>query len=143
MRLPGAIGNDMSDYDMDFYAWSRRQGALLRRLSAGERVNDTDMDWSNIAEEIETLGRSERGAVAGQIANILEHLMTLQASPAAEPHAGWQTTIDRARADIERLWRTAPVCGARSQRSFTARCLVQDAPRWARCCGTAKRDGYL
>jgi hypothetical protein len=26
-------------------AWTQRQGALLRRLTAGERVNDADLDW--------------------------------------------------------------------------------------------------
>ena len=59
----------MSDYDLDFYAWSQRQGALLRRLAAGERVNDADLDWPNIAEEIETVGRSERAAVPSHIVN--------------------------------------------------------------------------
>jgi hypothetical protein len=57
----------MSKYDVDIFAWSQRQGALLRRLAAGERVNDTDFDWPNIAEEIETVGRSERSAVASHI----------------------------------------------------------------------------
>src|SRR5579864_5174711 len=61
----------MSDYDTDVYAWSKRQSALLRRLAAGERVNDADLDWPNIAEEIETVGRSERGAVASHITNII------------------------------------------------------------------------
>ena len=42
----------MSDYDLDFYAWSQRQGSLLRRLAAGERVNDANLDWPNIADEI-------------------------------------------------------------------------------------------
>jgi hypothetical protein len=72
----------MSDYETDVYAWSLRQGALLRRLAAGERVNDADLDWPNIAEEIETVGRSERAAVASHIANIIEHLIKLEASPA-------------------------------------------------------------
>jgi hypothetical protein len=98
----------MSDYDTDFYAWSRRQGSLLRRLAARERVNDTDLDWPNIAEEIETLGRSERGALASHIANIIEHLMKLAASPAMEPRAGWEGTIDRARGDVERLLEESP-----------------------------------
>src|SRR6516162_1253838 len=47
-------GNDtlsrMSDYDLDFYAWTERQGSLLRPLAAGERVNDADLNWPNIAE---------------------------------------------------------------------------------------------
>jgi hypothetical protein len=95
----------MSDYDADVYAWSQRQGALLRRLAAGERVNDADLDWPNIAEEIETVKRSERGAVASHIANIIEHLIKLQASPAIEPRAGWEATVIRARGDVERLLR--------------------------------------
>ena len=57
---PYSGGDGMSDYDVDVYAWSQRQGALLRRLATGERVNDADLDWSNIAEEIETVGRTER-----------------------------------------------------------------------------------
>jgi hypothetical protein len=47
----------MSDlYHTDILEWSERQGALLRRIAAGERVNDTDLDWPNIAEEIESVG---------------------------------------------------------------------------------------
>ena len=61
----------MSNYEADVYVWSQRQGALLRRLAAGERVNDADLDWPNIAEEIETLGRSERASVRSHIANII------------------------------------------------------------------------
>ncbi len=98
----------MSDYDSDVYAWSQRQGALLRRLAAGERVNDVDLDWPNIAEEIEAVGRSERTAVASHIANIIEQLIKLQASPATEPRAGWQATVTRARRDIERLLKDNP-----------------------------------
>ena len=98
----------MSDYDTDVYAWSQRQGALLRRLAAGERVNDADLDWPNIAEEIETVGRSERSAVASHIATIIEHLIKLQASPTVEPRAGWQITVVRARRDVQRLLRENP-----------------------------------
>src|ERR1700759_5497914 len=94
---------DMSDYENDVYAWSLRQGALLRRLAAGERVNDADIDWPNIAEEIEPVGRSERGAVASRIRTIIEHLMKLQASPAIDPRAGWRATIRRERVQLEAL----------------------------------------
>jgi hypothetical protein len=68
----------MSDYETDVYRWSERQDALLRRLAAGERVNDADLDWPNIAEEIETVGRSERAALSSHIGNVLEHLIKLQ-----------------------------------------------------------------
>jgi hypothetical protein len=98
----------MSDYDLDFYAWTQRQGSLLRRLAAGERVNDADLDWPNIAEEIETLGRSERGALRNCVATIVEHLLKLQASPAREPRAGWRTTVRRCRLRVEDLLKDNP-----------------------------------
>src|ERR1700742_1792675 len=82
----------MSDYDVDFFAWTQRQGGLLRRLATGERVNEAGLDWPNIAEEIETLGRSERAAVASCIRNIIQHLMKLEASPAIDPRPGWRAT---------------------------------------------------
>lgn len=98
----------MSHYDTDVYAWSERQGALLRRLAAGERVNDADLDWPNIAEEIESVGRSERAALSSHIGNVLEHLITLQISLAREPRPGWKETILRGRSEAEELLRDNP-----------------------------------
>lgn len=91
----------VSDYDTDIAGWSGRQAALLRRLAAGERVNDTDLDWPNIAEEIESVGRSERSTLASHIGTIIEHLLKLEASPAKSPRPGWKETILRARAAVE------------------------------------------
>jgi hypothetical protein len=81
---------------------------LLRRLAAGDRVNDADLDWPNIAEEIETLGRSERGAVASCIRNIIEHSMKLEASPATDPRACWRAIVRRERVDLEALLDDSP-----------------------------------
>ena len=95
---PSAIHWDkrgMSDYHLDIFAWSRRQGE--RRQAAGERVNDGDLDWPNIAEEIDAVGRSERSELASHIAVAIEHLMKLHASPAAALRIGWQETVARAR----------------------------------------------
>ena len=98
----------MSEYETDVSRWSERQGALLRRLAAGERVNDADLDWPNIAEEIETVGRSERAALSSHISNVLEHLIKLQISPATDPRAGWRETILRGRSEAEELLRDSP-----------------------------------
>jgi hypothetical protein len=98
----------MADYHTDVYAWSQRQGALLRRLAAGERVNHTDLDWPNVAEAIETIGRSARDAMARHIADIVEHLIKMRASPAKEPRAGWRESIVQARAEIDRLLEDSP-----------------------------------
>jgi hypothetical protein len=54
----------MSDlYDTDTLTWSQRQAELLRRLAAGERINSDDLDWPNIIEEIESVGRGEYHAI--------------------------------------------------------------------------------
>ena len=126
----------MSDYDVDFFAWTQRQGALLRRLATGERVNDADLDWPNIAEEIETLGRSERGAVASCIRNIIQHLMKLEASPASDPRPGWRATIRRERVDLEALLDDNP-----SLRPAVDGLIVRELPR-ARRLAVASLDEF-
>jgi len=50
-------------YDTDIVHWSEHQAELLRRRAAGELINEADLDWLNIAEEIESVG-SERHAFA-------------------------------------------------------------------------------
>ncbi|MEE8305203.1 MAG: DUF29 family protein [Candidatus Tectomicrobia bacterium] len=41
-------------YDKDFYAWTQHQAALLRTVTCAE------LDMLNLAEEIESLGKSQR-----------------------------------------------------------------------------------
>ncbi len=95
----------MSDlYDTDYARWTDQQAALLRRVAAGERVNDL-VDWDNIIEEIESLGRSQEQELANRVSTILDHLMRLQASPAADPRRGWRSTIVRTRGEVDRLLR--------------------------------------
>ena len=49
-------------YDTDFLAWTEEQARLLREASR-ERIN-TPIDWENVAEEIESMGRSVQEDVA-------------------------------------------------------------------------------
>jgi hypothetical protein len=95
-------------YDTDVLRWSERQAALLRRRAAGELINEAELDWPHVAEEIEALGKSERAALASHIAIVIEHLAKLEASPAREPRTGWQETILRARADIDEILTSSP-----------------------------------
>jgi len=53
----------MSDlYDTDIVTWSAQQAELLRRVAAGERINDL-VDWGNVIEEIESVGQSQVDAL--------------------------------------------------------------------------------
>jgi hypothetical protein len=82
-------------YDEDFYAWTREQAAAMRRL-AGERWNGP-LDLEHLAKEVEDLGSGQLSTVRSQIERILEHLLKLEYSPAAEPRRGWLVSVLNAR----------------------------------------------
>ena len=62
-------------YDRDFVEWTARTAGLLRE----GRLDEVDLE--NLAEEIETLGRSERSAVRSQLRRMLVHLVKLSIQP--------------------------------------------------------------
>lgn len=64
-----------ASYDVDILAWSERQAAVLRDLARVRRDLPNELDLENVAEEIESVGRSELAAVRGNIRQILVHLM--------------------------------------------------------------------
>ena len=79
----------MSDlYEDDILLWSERQAELLRRRAAGELVNDAELDWPNIAEEIEDVGKSQLRGVASHLVQALLHDLKAEAWPLslAVPH---------------------------------------------------------
>jgi len=93
-------------YEQDFFRRSEEQARALR-AAATIRIN-VPLDWDNLAEEIESLGRSERRELGSRIQVIIEHLMKLQASTATEPRRGWQASVRRERAAIRRLLKDSP-----------------------------------
>ena len=81
----------MSDlYEDDIVLWSERQSALLRRRAAGELVNDRELDWQNIAEEIESVGRSELHAVESLLRQALRHMLKAEAWPLSRDAPSWR-----------------------------------------------------
>src|SRR4051794_25011237 len=92
---------DGRDYDADFYAWTQVQAARLRE-AARRRVN-VAVDWENVAEEIESLGRSQLNSVESYIVLIIEHLLKLEHSPAAAPRNVWRISAQNHRRSASRL----------------------------------------
>jgi hypothetical protein len=92
----------MSDlYEDDILLWSERQGDLLRRLGRGERVND-QIDWENVAEEIESVGRSERHAVESHLIQAMAHALKALAWPQSNAVSHWQAEMRAALSDARR-----------------------------------------
>jgi len=112
----------MSEYGTDFVLWSREQADLLRRMGAGERVND-QVDWENVAEEIESLGNSDRRDVRSRVHTVLRHLIKLQTSPADLPRTAWKRTVVEQRIQIERLLEDSP-----SLRQFVSEAIRKELP---------------
>lgn len=92
---------ERSLYQTDYYAWTKDQAAKLRALAAA-RVNST-LDLENLAEEIESLGRSEWRAARSQVQRVIEHLLKLEFSPAREPRSEWLDSIVQARDELADL----------------------------------------
>ena len=80
----------MSDYDNDILIWSEHQADLLRHHAAGERANDRAIDWPNIIEEIEDVGRSELRSVESLLVQALRHMLKAEAWPLARDAPSWR-----------------------------------------------------
>jgi Domain of unknown function DUF29 len=63
-------------YDDDILIWSEEQAALLRRVAAGERVNN--VDWENVIEEIESVGSEQLHAVEALLGQALRHMLKVR-----------------------------------------------------------------
>jgi hypothetical protein len=92
--------------DRDLVLWAEQQARALR--AAADAGRNAPTDWENVAEEIESSGKAKRHALAGHISIVIEHLLKLRASPAAEPVRGWRDSGRRARREIERLLQDSP-----------------------------------
>jgi hypothetical protein len=100
------MNSDRSLHDTDFFEWTKVQADRLR--SAMRSGVNLPLDWENIAEEIEALGRSERGELSSRIQTIIEHLLKLECSPALLPRNGWKATVQRNRLAIAEILENSP-----------------------------------
>jgi hypothetical protein len=80
-------------YDEDFYAWTQAQAQEIRR--AGAERNNAPIDWENVAEEIECMGRSQRSEIWSRLIVLEIHLLKWLYCPELRDRCtgGWRTTI--------------------------------------------------
>jgi hypothetical protein len=108
-------------YEEDICAWAEQQAAALRRLAATRRDLPNDLDWENIAEEVEDVGNAQRSAAESFIRLMFVHLIKLAVAPHAPSARGWRKEIATfhsellakltpsmpGRIDLDLLWRRA------------------------------------
>ncbi|HYZ32244.1 MAG TPA: DUF29 family protein [Crenalkalicoccus sp.] len=78
-------------YETDILAWSRAQAERLRRVAAGQRVND--VDWAHVIEEVEEVGRSELSAVLAYLDLAMLHALKVLAWPDHPAAQHWVSEI--------------------------------------------------
>lgn len=83
----------------DFYGWTRDQAARLRQLAL-EPGSPVGLDWRNLADEIETLGRLDRREIESRLVKLLVHLARLAWSTEEAPRRGWRLVVDEQRDGI-------------------------------------------
>ncbi len=90
-----------SGYDSDFYAWAMNQAALIRAAQV------PGLDTENVAEEIESLGRSQKRELLTRCDVLLTHLLKWQFQP--ERRGGsWLSTIGEQRRGISVVLKDSP-----------------------------------
>jgi phosphoglycolate phosphatase-like HAD superfamily hydrolase len=82
-------------YDKDTYGWALAQSDALRRRSANE------LDWDNLAEEIESVGKSQAAELRSRFIVLLAHLLKWQFQSERRSRS-WENTIRRERLEIAR-----------------------------------------
>jgi hypothetical protein len=112
-------------YEADFVRWTEQQAAALREAAAAG--TNLPLDWENLAEEIDSLGRSQKLELRGRIATIIEHLLKLECSTASHPRRSWRETIARERINVEDLLADSP-----SLRNQAADMIASALPRTIR-----------
>jgi hypothetical protein len=76
-------------YDDDIVTWAEEQAAALRALASRSDLSNA-VDWENVAEEIESVGRSHIHAVESLLAQILAHLLKQISAPRARANRHWR-----------------------------------------------------
>lgn len=91
----------LTSIDDDFALWSAEQAALIRS-GKFDRV-----DQENVAEEIESLGRSEKQEIESRLEVLMMHLLKWERQPEHRSR-GWSSTIRDQRYRIERRLKSSP-----------------------------------
>jgi hypothetical protein len=88
-------------YEDDLFAWTQEQAALLRAHAVD------GIDWENLAEEIESMGRRDRRELKSRLRVILLHLLKWQAQPKLR-RGSWRKTLLTQRVELRDLLQQSP-----------------------------------
>jgi hypothetical protein len=86
-------------YGANIALWAEQQANALRRRAFNE------IDWENVAEEIESVGINEVNATLSQLDNILRHRVYLLGWPDAQSVRRWTAELHDFQRQLRRHYR--------------------------------------
>jgi hypothetical protein len=91
-------------YDRDFYFWLQTTAKLLKEHRFDE------VDWENVIEEIESMGRGEKKEIKSRLIVVIEHLLKLMYWETEKLYnaRGWRDIIVEQRTQIELTLEDSP-----------------------------------
>ena len=95
------MGTNAELYAQDFYTWTKTTAALIR---AGKW---SALDREALAEEIESLGKSQHRELGSRLDVLLLHLLKWGYQP-LERSGSWRSTIRTQRRELRRLLQQTP-----------------------------------
>jgi hypothetical protein len=90
-----------SVYDQDFYAWAMENAELLKQ----KKFEEIDID--NIAEEIESMGKSNKRSLFSHLSVLIAHLLKWNFQPIRRSKS-WTLTIENQRFEVSDLLKESP-----------------------------------
>lgn len=111
--------SEVSLYERDFFAWTQEQAAKMR-----ERRQD-QVDWDNLAEEIESVGRREKREIGDRLEALLNLLLKWHFQPQLRCHS-WQSGIGEQRIFLDGILKMSPILAGHTEDA------LQEEYTWAR-----------
>ncbi len=114
-------------YEKDYYQWTIEQAQRLREFvnTHHELKHLETLDWDNIIEEIEALGRSEYNAVVSLLMRQIEHRLKIDYVPLPECRNKWKSEVIAFQVGISRKF--SPGMKPKLEREFEK--IYRDAVR--------------
>jgi hypothetical protein len=88
-------------YDQDFYGWAMAEASLLRQHKWDE------LDIEHLAEELESMGASEKREIRSRMKQLMKHLLKWKYQPDLQCRS-WKNSIRNQRLELEDVIKDNP-----------------------------------
>jgi Domain of unknown function DUF29. len=89
-------------YDIDFALWIEDTVNQLKSR------NIENLDWDNLIEEIESLGKRDKRELESRLTTLFEHALKRCYVLLPDCYRGWEVTISRTQKDIKKQLKDSP-----------------------------------